>query len=296
LRLVQLDTPPPRPFTPGPGGWDVEDLRWRLGLSTAQGDGIAADVAALVRANDASSPLAGFAVTRLYASGWSQTGRFWCNFLQRGFHERARAIDGYLVAVTAPPTHVPDDAILVNLLSEAEVVGTLGPPSTAIASSNTPRVRGYEVPGTFHLWHLAATKRDRPRDHTELHNERPWSLLVHALLTNLDTWSRDDIPMPDGALITRDPNAPDGVARDAYGNALGGLRTPWVDVPRAQYLARCSCSPIVGEVREFDDATLRARYDSAAQHDEQWAAAVDAAVEHRWLLADDATALRITPS
>lgn len=70
---------------------------------------------------------AGFEVSRLFASGWSQTGLFWANFLDRGFHEAVRAVDGYLVAVAPGPEHRPVGAILVNLLSEAEVVGTLNP-------------------------------------------------------------------------------------------------------------------------------------------------------------------------
>ena len=35
-------------------------------------------------------------------------------------------------------------------------------------------------------------------------------------------------------------------ARDDAGNALGGVRTPWVDAPAARYEPKCSCSVIVG--------------------------------------------------
>ena len=64
-------------------------------------------------------------MSRVFASGWSQTGLFWSDFLRHGYHERARAIDGYLVAVAPGPEPRPDGAILVNLLSEAEVVRLL---------------------------------------------------------------------------------------------------------------------------------------------------------------------------
>ena len=44
--------------------------------------------------------------------------------------------------------------MLVNLLSEGEVVGTLSPGFEAAADTDSPRFRGYEVPGSFHHWEV----------------------------------------------------------------------------------------------------------------------------------------------
>ena len=301
LSLLAFDTPPPRAAPVGPGGYDVEEMRWNLSMATAHGAGVVAGVGALVRGNHRSSPLAGYEVQRVDASGWSQTGLFWANFLDWGYHEVARgasstrAIDGYLIAVAPGPAHHPVDAPLVNLLSEAEVVGTLNPGAGVADDSDTPPFRGYEVPGTFHLWNLAFGGPFRTADHGVRHNDRSWYLLVHALLDGLDEWTRGGKPLPHAPRITRDPGAPDGVARDEHGNALGGVRTAWVDVPSARYLARCECSPTVGEMRVFDDATIARLHGSDDAHRSAWALRVDAMHADRWLLAEDAAELRATP-
>jgi hypothetical protein len=199
------------------------------------------------------------------------------------------------VAVAPDSGHHPADAILVNLLSEAEVVGTLNPGTGVAPDSDAPPFRGYEVPGTFHLWNLAFGGPFRTQDHGLRHNDRSWYLLVHALLAGIERWSHGGAPLPHEPRIARDADAPDGVARDAHGNALGGVRTPWVDVPSARYLPRCECSPTVGEMRPFDDAAMALVHGDGSRRAETWVAAVDALLERGWLLPDDADALRAQP-
>ena len=90
-------------------------------------------------------------------------------------------------------------AILVNLLSESEVAGTLVDPMTVPDDTDHPPVRGYEVPGSFHLWHLGygGHRGRRPRVDPA---QRP---LVGAppapLLDGIDRWSS----------AAGDPRAPD---------------------------------------------------------------------------------------
>ena len=242
-------------------------MRWRLAIATAQGHAIAAGLFGLIKRNDPRSPLAGLAVDRVYATGWSQTGLFLQQFLDRGYHEAMAAgddtvVDGYLIAVGPAPQHRPADAVLVNLLSEGEVVGTLSPGFTVADDTDAPRFRGYEVPGSFHHWEVKPGAQRQPveGDHDSQHNDRPWHVVVHAILDNMDRWVRDGTPMPHAPRITRDPDAPDGVARDEYGNARGGLRTPWLDVPTARYSPRCTCSPVTGSMVPLSDAELIARY------------------------------------
>jgi hypothetical protein len=294
---------PSRAAPPGPGGFDPELMRWQLALAVAHGYGIAAGLLELVKANAGGSPLAGFAVERVYATGWSQTGLFWQQFLDRGFHEATpgplggAAVDGYLVAVAPGPTHRPDDAVLVHLLSEGEVVGTLNRGTHVSDDSDARRVRGYEVAGTFHHWKVKerAPRQPAPGTHDALHNDRPWEVIVHAVLDNMDRWVRDGMPMPHAARITRDPRAPDGVARDEFGNARGGLRSPWLDVPTARYAPRCSCSPVTGAMWPFTPDELTRLYPRPGEFERAWIAAIDQLVEARFLLEDDAVALRANP-
>ena len=88
-------------------------------------------------------------------------------------------------------------------------------------------------------------------------------MLLRAIADNLVASLRDGTPMPSGAWITCDPHALDGVARDEHGNAIGGLRAPWVEVPTAQYLPRCSCSPTTGEKIPFSDDEIARLYGDA---------------------------------
>ena len=98
--------------------------------------------------------------------------------------------------------------------------------------------------------------------------------------------------MPHASRITRDPEAPDGVARDEYGNARGGLRTPWLDVPTARYAPRCTCSPVTGSMTPLSDDEQRARYADRDAFVSAWERSIDAMVADRWLLTADAVALR----
>ena len=310
LHLLAYEHGPTRAAPPGPGGFDPVLMRWRLAIATAQGHAIAAQLFGLLERNDPASPLAALAVDRVYATGWSQTGLFLQQFLERGYHEamgeaspfrHGAVVSGYLIAVGPAPEHRPASAVLVNLLSEGEVVGTLSPGFRVDDDTDDPCFRGYEVPGSFHHWEVKPGAQRRqvegPHDpqHDDVHNDRPWHLVVHAILDNLDRWVRDGVPMPRAPRITRDPDAPDGVARDEYGNAHGGLRTPWLDVPTARYAPRCTCSPVTGTMIPLTDAELAARDADHGAFVDAWEHSIDALVADRWLLAADADALRADP-
>jgi hypothetical protein len=98
--------------------------------------------------------------------------------------------------------------------------------------------------------------------------------------------------MPHVPRIERDPTSVDGVARDEHGNAIGGLRMPWLEAPRAQYLPRCPCGPTTGQTIPFSHEKLAALYGSDDEYRARWNRAVTRLVEDRLLLADDAGALR----
>jgi len=262
----------------------------RITLAIAQGNDIAGQVATLARAGSSAGPFGG--VARVYASGWSQTGMFWRAFVQDGLHAECRmpdgepVVDAYVISVAPGPDVHPRDAVIVNMLSEGEVAGVgFGARAGVAPDSDDPRFRGYEIAGTFHSWSNRGVQAD---DGHAVHNDRPWYLLFHALLDNLDEWVQHDVPMPDEPRIARDRAAADGVARDGDGNALGGVRTPWLDVPAARYAPTCTCHPLTGAMVPFDTETMVARYGSSDAYIERFDAAVDDLVGRRWLRADDA--------
>jgi hypothetical protein len=253
-------------------------MRRRLALATVQGFGIVADVGRQLKIGGLDS---GFAVARLVAHGWSQSGLFWRNYIDA---EAADVFDAYLIAVAPSPERRPPDAVIVNLTSEAEVVGTLTEPFPAIADGAT--TRGYEVPGAFHYWEIKPAAA-RQGGHGVRHNDRPWYLVVHAVLEHLHRCLADGVSMPVIARIDRDPNAADGVRRDDHGNACGGLRTPWIDVPTARFIPRCSCGPGLGAMEPFETEELVRLYGDPARYRARYAARVDELIEDGWLLPED---------
>src|SRR4051812_33459372 len=81
-----------------------------------------------------------------------------------------------------------------------------------------------------------------------------------------------------------------GVAADAVGNPLGGLRLPQIDVPVAQYQGTCpeQGQALIGTTRPFTDAKLRALYPTFGAYRTKMCAASAAAVADGTLLAFDA--------
>jgi hypothetical protein len=299
LRLTPFEDPPPLRMHMGAGGFDPLEMRWSQMIGHAQGLGIVASLAKLVKTNDAASPLHDLDVRFVCGTGASQTGNFWRAFIDWRGDDAARlpggdvAIDAYLTLIAPPPDRIPDDAIFVHVLSEAEVVGTLNPRMmTAVDDRDSPQVRGYEITGAPHMLRSEQIPGMDREAHPAQHTDEPHDMLVRAVAENLVVALRDGTPMPPGARITREARSLDGVARDEHGNAIGGLRAPWIEIPTAQYLARCSCSPTTGEKIPFTDQEIARLYGNSDALRAARSRSIDDLVERRLLLPVDAAALR----
>ncbi len=89
--------------------------------------------------------------------------------------------------------------------------------------------------------------------------------VLQAALTHLERWIGGGDPAPHGPLleITGEDSEPT-LARDEHGNARGGIRTPWVDVPIAVLSGMGAkgegFTRLFGVTRPFDSAKLAALY------------------------------------
>ena len=89
--------------------------------------------------------------------------------------------------------------------------------------------------------------------------------VLMAALAHLERWARDGTPAPHAPLLAT-TGAADTLAleRDEHGNVLGGLRTPWVDVPTAVLTGIGALGAgftfLFGVTRPFDAATLARLY------------------------------------
>jgi hypothetical protein len=113
----------------------------------------------------------------------------------------------------------------------------------------------------------------------------------------LDDWVRNGKPAPRAPRIDlKDAGTPQaGIVADRFGHGLGGLRTPYIDVPSATYVAN-SNGP--GNCREmahkssFDPARINEVYGSTKSYRDKVSASVDQLVKERWLTPGDARRMK----
>jgi len=116
--------------------------------------------------------------------------------------------------------------------------------------------------------------------------------VVQAALDALNTWVRTGRPAPAAPPIEVGGTDPPAPVLDAHGLALGGVRTPWVDVPTARTSGtggqESVMAAIFGSGEPFDAATLRRLYPGGAgQYLESFTAALDGAIDSGFVLAAD---------
>jgi hypothetical protein len=193
------------------------------------------------------------------------------------------------------------DVPVIEFLSEYESE-THGPCLRPDADAADDRYRLYQVAGTSHAgfggWSGATNRaqyrrRGLPVPAREI-NEQPsdarGEVVARAVFALLDRWASTGEAPPRAArfeLTDRPPERPNptgearALRRDRFGNALGGIRTPWVDVPVASYAPHStpkpgSCQPapgaptgdaehvasLLGNMEWLPEATLRDLYGS----------------------------------
>ena len=123
-------------------------------------------------------------------------------------------------------------------------------------------------------------------------NDVPIAMIVDGALAGLDRWSRGGSPPPHGEPIRLEEPPGDGpqAQRDSFGNALGGVRTPALDVPIARYHPRMS-GPGVCELWGYREPFAAAQLESLYPTHEQYLSKVRASVADlvaaRWLTKRD---------
>ena len=116
----------------------------------------------------------------------------------------------------------------------------------------------------------------------------------HAALRALHTWLADGVPPPSAPQLLVNAEGNDFV-RDAYGNALGGVRSPYMDVPIAVMSGDNSSVQneadicfLFGKTEMLDPATLQALYPDQAAYIAAVTTSARQLVSDGFLLAEDA--------
>jgi hypothetical protein len=280
-------------------------------------------VAALRHASpDGADPMGGLKVKRVVATGHSQSGGRLHTYVDL-VQNRTKVVDGFFLSGQGNPVfdvanlHVP----VIAYMSDAEMSNKVPIPSPWL---RVWHVAGTAHNGTWYAHYLAdEARRDfgvddqnvtfdetRSGEYGQELNplmappgvlpstagcpnpngaEMPDRYAISVAFHDLDRWTRDaefgsKVPQPPLAEF----NADGTLKRDEYGNVVGGLRLPPIDVPVATYVA---CGVVVSGTYVFDIATLQRLYPTRADYVAKMQAATDKALAAGYLLPEDAADL-----
>jgi hypothetical protein len=292
-----------------------------------------------------SSPLpAGFEVERLFHAGQSQQGgsvityatafHFPDNdgyFVQAAFSARPINFGPACGSVGAPAypgctpqlqgadrlvrTDLPVPVIRAQTETDmGSVASGFGVLALNARQSDADRFRYYETAGTAHnvvhenidVAGTGFTLDDFCLDPINSFADGPviGAYLYNAMWEALELRVAKGVPLPRGERLQV---ANGDIVRDAYGNAVGGIRLPELDVPVATYAPSNTVDPALpaflqpigvlvcrlsGAVTRFDDASLNALYPTRASYRRPYVRRVNALAAKRFLLPEDAETLR----
>ena len=222
-----------------------------LAMSGDQTNEILAQVGALIKSSQ--GPLTGMRVRKMVLFGTSASSAVLTNYLPAHAvyrtPEMQRIYDGFLPTsngTVIQPTDVP--LIQVPTQHEYENIGTTRQDGDAPGD----QYRNYEFAGMGHLDARHNQKRLPPSACVNPLSQYPLEAYMSVALYHLFRWVDQGIvpPKADRVLIDRN-RANDGslMALDDNGNARGGIRNPYVDMPVAKYTARNTAAPVGGNAQ-----------------------------------------------
>ncbi len=125
-------------------------------------------------------------------------------------------------------------------------------------------------------------------------NSGPQHWVLDAAISRLNRWVRTGTAPPHAPRLELTSGAHPVIRRDSLGNALGGIRTPELDVPIAALTGTApagaseTCS-LFGSTTPFDQATLTSLYPTHADYVTKFDAAARRAVKAGFILPADAS-------
>ena len=237
---VEILTTPPAQFV------DLNEARYRsLKLTGAQTNEILAQIGSLVR----SGSLVGGPVRKMVLAGTSMTAGVLINYLPAHMVYRTpqmqRIYDGFLPMSNG--AMIRDiDVPIVHVPTMHEVSGNI----TNRQDGDEPgkQYRLYEFAGMGHI-DTRDSVRMKPNPCAQPLSRFPEQAFMSVALDHLFTWVDQGKVPPRADRILLDRNEyNDGsmMALDEHGNARGGIRNTYVDVPTARYTIRpAAATPVV---------------------------------------------------
>ncbi|HEX4506529.1 MAG TPA: alpha/beta hydrolase domain-containing protein [Alphaproteobacteria bacterium] len=243
---------------PSAAGW--EDILVQVAWAMRAPDGLLAKL----HFDDKAATVPG--LFKIYASGWGDTGCLLRDFVDGGRAGRSRTpagrpvIDAYILGECpgAAPIHAPADIAILQIASESAY--RTPEQAAATAAARQPDI---DLPKGRYRWYDVAGAVIAPCPAPAGHAPG-MQYFLRALLADLDQWLRVGGHAPAGAVLELD--ADHRIKRDENGNALGGVRSYWVDVPTATVGARDSDGRCGESVVPFDKAQTARLYKDRADY------------------------------
>lgn len=291
----------------------------RYGSLHHPGDGYSFDIYTQVaRALRAGQGLGGATPRQVLAAGESQSAIALTTYYD-GVQPLTKQFDGFLVhsragvplplvgpgqyadlsgAITAAkPVVLRTDQVapVLELQAETDVTGVLK--SIDARQPDTDRFRLWEVAGTAHAdQHLIGPSIASGLDCGAPINAGPMHLVAKAAYHDLVEWTGGGTAPPKAArlTVTADGSA---VQRDADGIAVGGIRTPPLDVPVDVLSGVPGPNPdliciLLGSTKPLSEARLAALYPSRTAYQQRYRKAEDRTIAAGFVLAADRAALQ----
>jgi hypothetical protein len=261
-------------------------------------------IGTLVKHGHQDSPLRHLPVRYVYLGGYSQSSVDAATFAAAF----GAVYDGYFPAAHAaslmplalgeglplfeyapmPPVGVP----VVEVQPQTDVEGFgfdgfVNPGSSSVrrpdSDAAADRVRLYEIAGAAHAAKIVGCDGDG--------SSFPMPPFVRAALYHLFRWAEDDITPPTAPRIELEID--DTVAQaavDRFGNARGGVPSPFLDVPIARYEAHSTPGPVcalAGREAPLPYEVLANRYGDLQTYLAEFAISLDAIIHVGFLLEAD---------
>jgi hypothetical protein len=166
----------------------------------------------------------------------------------------------------------------------------------AAQQPNTDRIRTWEVAGTSHADAYLVGNNAAALGCTQPINDGPQHPVVQAAFTAFDKWVTRGTPPPSPAPVRLSSTNPVTYALDQYGNVIGGVRTPAVDVPISTLSGHAPpgssilCS-LFGSTTPLSSATLAHLYPTKADYLADYTKNLDGAISKGYVLQADRAAL-----
>ncbi len=305
----------------------------RYGSLSHPGDSFSYDIYSQVgqamRHPVGADPLGGLKVKRVIGSGNSQSASRLVTYVN-AIHPLAGVYDGYLVhsryraaALSEPPQAVVATPSPGRIRSDLDVPVLILQTETDIfglnffkeRQSDSKRIRLWEIAGTAHddAYGLAVANSDPLGSAAAAAlvvtsspipgivcsspiNAGPAHYVLNAAFAALHRWVRRGTPARHAPHLEIASGSPPALARDPHGNALGGIRTPQLDVPIASLSGEGQSGSgfclLFGTTEPFDAVTLASLYPDHRAYVAKVSRATRRAVRAGFMLKIDGKAIK----